>query len=389
MNRRQMFSGIEGVIVNIVAQSHQISVYKGSKKIERTISRDGRQIPQTLPGEDLKDRFRLEFQNESVKNLFVDKYQSNEPKKLNIYFNEDDPNAALLSSFVEMKGSTIQKRCNGKVIYEERVTYKMDKGPPRSQLAEVEKPCPYKNTKGANCPDCRKKGELFFHIVELDHQGAYALAMLSIGITDVSKMLSFLSSIYKEYGSIRYLMVDGDPNGKPVCINGEPIKIPYILSRTPSNYKYTDNSGARASKNYSEASLDIHPKFREILQSCRIGVTRQLMDGSIDVNVLSSAALKSADTVQKSPPSNYSKIESFYYITEDQINELGALIDKHWEIAEACYMMADQIYSVTDWSKIQTNQLDNIKTAIADPIIVKQYEHAYKQKHPTVDTEDF
>jgi hypothetical protein len=351
--RRKQFGGIVGKTVTsdgepIYQQSRQITVFKGEKKTSNR------------PGEDLKDRYRVEITSDVIKAAFLKHHDSLYPKQLNIMFPPNSggkPEDVFLTSMLAMAAGGIQKRCNGETIYEERVSTNTPQGV-YSRLVQTEKPCPTAS-KGFPCPDCKKNGELHFRIIELEAGGIPASAMLSVSSTDITKILSALSDVYVAFGTL--------------------IGIPFILRRTKSFYKLPVKkdgkfTGGKSDKDYWAVSLEVHPLFyqkyaehQEKLSAQRVNA---MLEGSIEVNALPSAAPEP-------------DLEEFYSITEDQVNEIRTLVKDNWEIPAACSMMMSEVFKITGWDKIQTAQLEDIKAAIANPKIVQQYEYAYQQKHST------
>lgn len=353
--RRKQFAGIVGKTVTsdgepLYQQSRQITVFKGEKKTDNR------------PGKDLLDKYRVEITSDVIKAAFLKHHDSLYPKQLNIMFPPDSggkPEDVFLTSMLAMAAGGIQKRCNGETIYEERVSTNTPQGV-YSRLVQTEKPCPTAS-KGFPCPDCKKNGELHFRIIELEMSGIPAPATLSVSSTDLTKILSVLSDTYIAFGTL--------------------IGIPFILRRTKSFYKMpmkTDGkfNGGKANKDYWAVSLEVHPLFyqkhAERQRELSMQKVNAMLEGSIEVNALPPAA---------SEPDLDDELDEFYSITEDQYDEIAALIDNNWNIPEACAMMVNQVFKVTDWYSIQTVQFEDIKAAIANPKIVQQYEYAYQQQH--------
>lgn len=353
--RRKQFAGIVGKTVTsdgepLYQQSRQITVFKGEKKTDNR------------PGKDLLDKYRVEITSDVIKAAFLKHHDSLYPKQLNIMFPPDSggkPEDVFLTSMLAMAAGGIQKRCNGETIYEERVSTNTPQGV-YSRLVQTEKPCPTAS-KGFPCPDCKKNGELHFRIIELEMSGIPAPATLSVSSTDLTKILSVLSDTYIAFGTL--------------------IGIPFILRRTKSFYKMpmkTDGkfNGGKANKDYWAVSLEVHPLFYQKHAERQRELSTQrvnaMLEGSIEVNALPPAAPE---------PELDDELDEFYSITEDQYDEIAVLIDDNWKIPEACAMMVNQVFKVTDWYSIQTVQFEDIKAAIANPKIVQQYEYAYQQQH--------
>jgi hypothetical protein len=351
--RRKQFAGIVGKTITsdgepIYQQSRQITVFKGEKKADNR------------PGKSLLDKYRVEIASDVIKTAFLKYYESLYPQQLNIMFppdSEGKPEDVFLTSMLEIAAGGIQKRCNGQTIFEERISTNTPQGT-YSRLVQTEKPCPSATT-GIPCPSCKKNGELHFRIIELEGNGIPAPAILSVGSTDLVKILGVLADTYTAFGTL--------------------IGIPFILRRTKSFYKMPMKTndkftGAKANKEYWAVSLEIHPAFYKKYVERQRELSEQrvnaMLEGSIEVkvNALPPAAVEP------------SEIEPFYNITVDQLDELYDLVDTHWEIQEACGAMMANAFQCS-WEEIKTIQFEDVKKAIANPKIIQQYEHAYKQKH--------
>jgi hypothetical protein len=258
-------------------------IFKGEKK-QLKHCKDGRQ--RMIHGNDLEGRFRVEIDSLSARMLssysehFNIEHGTLYATKLEIYLACHELEKTFFCSMQSYKGNKLSIVCD-----RDRIQFKGEMiedifRNKKWELTEVNMPCPLSDPDQnvVKCPHaCKPYGELLFYLKPLLDKGMMMLGSLKThSYWDIGNLHSKLTSYQKIFGNLKNPEILGVDFAKI-------LKIPFILSRKPSNIlrPCTDRSGkTTGQKALSEnwgINIEVEPRWYRVYQQLEKAVAMQKM----------------------------------------------------------------------------------------------------------------